>query len=460
MIAGAIRALYSALMWLGQPLLRLKLARRSRREPGYAQAVEERFGHYAQPPSRGSIWLHVVSLGETRAAAPLVEQLRRRLPGVRLLVTNGTATGRAEVARLVLRDGDVQVWQPWDTPGAVQRFLQHFQPCIGILMETEMWPNLCHACLHTRTPLVLANARMSARSQRRTQALAWLARPAYASLAAVWAQTDEDAARLRSVGASVSGVFGNLKFDLQPDPAQLARAGTWRAKARSTVVMLASSREGEEAMLLDYLKENLAQPRVDAASVAPFSGAPDVQWLMVPRHPQRFDAVAQLIRERGFSVSRRSNWPDDGPPATSQAKNLGTAPIIWLGDSLAEMSLYYGLSGVALLGGSFAPFGGQNLIEAAACGCPVVLGPHTFNFEQAAERALAAGAARRVATLDEAATAAVRLATDPAERSRMATNARAFVGTQRDASTRTAAAIGRIVVAAQDGLTRSNAAVD
>ena len=452
MIAWAIRALYSVLMWFGQPLLRRKLARRSRLEPGYAEAVEERFGHYRQPPSSGSVWLHVVSLGETRAAAALVSELRTRLPGMRLLVTNGTATGRAESARLLLQDGDLQVWQPWDTAGAVHRFLQHFKPCIGILMETEMWPNLCAGCAQTGTPLVLANARLSERSLRRTQRLAWLARPAYRSLHAVWAQTADDAARLERVGAPVRDVFGNLKFDLQPDPAQLAQAASWKTSIEPPVVMFASSREGEEAMLLDYLQRNHPEAPVQAADPAMLLEASTVRWLIVPRHPQRFDAVAQLIRDHGFQVARRSTWDAEGPPTQAHG-----ARTIWLGDSLGEMAIYFGLSDVALLGGSFAPFGGQNLIEAAACGCPVVLGPHTFNFAEAAQQAIEAGAALRVETLDAAAVTAVQIASDQPGQREMAGKARAFVRGRRSASSRTAVAIKQVIDTAQAGLTRSKA---
>ncbi|HXE20977.1 MAG TPA: glycosyltransferase N-terminal domain-containing protein, partial [Rhodoferax sp.] len=160
---SASRSLYSLLMWLAQPLLRSKLARRGAAEPVYLQAVQERFGYYDAPPDAGFIWLHAVSLGETRTAAILINQLRQRLPGMRLLLTNGTATGRAEGASL-LQPGDVQVWQPWDTPGAVKRFLSHFNPRIGVLLETEVWPNLAAACRQAGVPLVLANARLSEKS--------------------------------------------------------------------------------------------------------------------------------------------------------------------------------------------------------------------------------------------------------------------------------------------------------
>src|SRR5450830_506455 len=391
-----MRWLYCFAMWLAQPLLRRRLARRGAQEPGYLEAVQERFGHYttaAPAPDGNTLWLHAVSLGETRAAAVLVARLRERLPGMRLLLTHGTATGRAEGAKL-LQPGDVQVWQPWDTPGAVQRFLAQFKPRIGLLMETEIWPNLVAACQKSGVPLVLANARMSDKSQRQAQRLAWLSRPAFSALAAVWAQTQADALRLTQLGAPVQGVFGNLKFDATPNPAQLATGRLWRGRAGRPVVMFASSREGEEAEFLKILESFRPLAPVGTGQAAINSIVTDIQWLIVPRHPQRFDEVAGLIQSHGFTVSRRSGWRD-GPPGGSDA----AAGSIWLGDSLGEMALYYGLADVALLGGSFEPLGGQNLIEAAACGCPVVMGPHTFNFAEAAQLAEAAGAAMRVSDM-------------------------------------------------------------
>ena len=394
--SACARALYSALMSLGQPLLRRKLARRGQQEPGYLEAIEERFGHYRQPAETASelVWLHAVSLGETRAAAQLVTALRTRWPGMRLLLTHGTATGRMEGQKL-LQAGDLQCWQPWDTRGATARFIEHFRPRIGILMETEIWPNLAAASSQAGVPLVLANARLSEKSLRWSRRLAWLARPAYRSLAAVWAQTQDDATRLTAMGAPVQGVLGNLKFDATPDAAQLALGQSWHAQAGRPVIMFASSREGEEATLLQALAApDLAQ----AASAA--------QWLFVPRHPQRFDEVAALMVQQGFAVSRRSTWSDGPPPGCTDK------PTLWLGDTLGEMALYYALADVALLGGSFQPLGGQNLIEAAACACPVVMGPHTFNFSEAAEMACAAGAAQRVVNVQEAVLAALALARD------------------------------------------------
>lgn len=433
-----MRRLYSLVVWLIQPFLRRKLHKRGQQEPGYLEAVEERFGHYTGAPcqaSDGLVWVHAVSLGETRTAAVLVARLRERLPGMRLLLTHGTATGRAEGAKL-LRVGDLQSWQPWDTPGAVDRFLSHFKPRICILMETEIWPNLVAGCQRLQVPLVLANARMSDKSMRQAQRLGCLSRPAFAALTAVWAQTDADAQRLKQLGASVQGIFGNLKFDAAPNAAQLATGRAWRQRLGRPVVMFASSREGEEAGLLKFLELNRPPDPVERAQAAINSIAIDVQWLIVPRHPQRFDEVAALIERHGFAVSRRSAWTD-GPPAAG--------PVIWLGDSLGEMALYYGLADVALLGGSFEPLGGQNLIEAAACACPVVMGPHTFNFAEAAELAVLAGAAQRVSDLSQAVAVVQTLVSDPAAHTTMVSAAVEFSSAHRGAVDKTAGAVLKLL---------------
>lgn len=404
---------YGVLTTLAQPLLRRKLRKRGQAEPGYLEAVAERFGDYGdESASTGWLWVHAVSLGETRAAAPLIAALREQQPGLRLLLTHGTATGRAEGQRL-LRPGDRQAWLPWDTPGATRRFLQHFRPAVGVLMETEVWPCLTQASHKAGVPLLLVNARLSEKSLKQALRLKTLSLATYSSLHAVYAQTEPDAQRLSQLGAPVQAVFGNLKFDATPNAAQLATARVWRASPYARpVALLASSREGEEAMWL-------AQRR------------PGALWLVVPRHPQRFDEVAALLSGAGLNVSRRSQWPESGPSAAEWVAD------VWLGDSLGEMALYYGLADVALLGGSFAPLGGQNLIEAAACGCPVVMGPHTFNFLEAAERAEACGAALRVADMAGACRLAVELANDSARLDRARQGAGALMSGGRGAVLRT-----------------------
>jgi 3-deoxy-D-manno-octulosonic-acid transferase len=439
------RAVYSALLWLVQPLLRAKLARRAKVEALYGQLVDERFGYYSAAVAHtapGAVWVHAVSLGETRAAALLIAQLRASLPDMRLLLTHGTATGRAEGAAL-LQVGDVQVWQPWDTQGACERFFAQFKPRIGIVMETEVWPNLCRAAQHHGVPMVLANARLNAASQSAAQRLAWLAKPAYASFRQVWAQTADDAQRLIAVGAQQVTVQGNVKYDAAPNPAQVAAGQAWRAQHHRPVVMLASSRDGEEALFLEQImafsQSQHAQEATDLIassallqqhSQANQPPSASVQWLIVPRHPQRFDAVAQLITQAGFTLSRRSQW-GDSPQAAD----------VWLGDSLGEMALYYGLADVALLGGSFAPLGGQNLIEAIAAGCPVVMGPHTFNFAEAAQTAVAQGAALRCANMAAALRCAAELASAAPRHAAMQAAGHQWLSSSRGAAARMAQAV-------------------
>ena len=422
--AGRVpRALYTALLTLLAPAYRARLWWRGRAEPLYRVAVGERFGRYAgAPPAPGALWVHAVSLGETRAAAALIEALRSQRPGLRILLTHGTATGR-HAGRALLRPGDAQTWLPYDTPAAVGRFLAHWRPAAGVLMETEVWPGLIRAAVAAGVPMLLANARLSERSLRRGRRFDGLLRPAVVALAGVLAQTDADAERLREAGAGRVEVMGNLKFDMTPDADLLIRGAGWAAADPRPLLLAASTREGEEAELLAAW----------AAAAGEVAAKP--RLLLVPRHPQRFDEVAALVTRSGLSLSRRSAWPDGMPDDAAHDAE------VWLGDTLGELPAYYAAARVALLGGSFAPLGGQNLIEAAACGCPLVMGPHTFNFADAAERALAAGAAERADDLPGGLRRAVGLIGDAAARERMAQAARDFAAAHRGAARRMAAAI-------------------
>ncbi len=388
MISSLSLWLYAVFMRLAQPLLRRKLHKRAQAEPLYGQFIEERFGHYSQSSRQDWIWIHAVSLGETRTAAILLQGLRQALPGMKLLLTNGTATGREE-GRKLLQDGDLQVWQPWDSPEVLDRFFSAFKPKLGLLLETEVWPLLVQGAQVHDVPLMLVNARMSDKSMLKAQRWPSLMQPAYAGLSAVCAQAQDDAIRLKALGAKVQGIFGNLKFDAKPDAVQLALGQSWRQLLTAPVVMLASSREGEESAWLAAWQTFILQ-RSDV----------HVHWLIVPRHPQRVAEVESLLLSGGLRVSRRSTWGQEGPTHPT--------PVVLLGDSLGEMALYYSLSDVALLGGSFEKLGGQNLIEAAACACPIVMGPHTFNFAEASEAAQASGAAQRASDMAEA----VRLAVE------------------------------------------------
>ncbi len=269
LIESPVRALYSGVLRMLVPAFLLRCWWRGRAEPTYRLALPERFGHYAGKAPNGMVWLHAVSLGETRAAAALVDALRVQLPTMGLLLTHGTATGR-DAGRSLLRERDQQAWLPLDTPGAVQRFFTHFKPSVGVLMETELWPNLLHAAQDAGVPMVLANARLSEKSQRKGERLAALLRPALQSLRLVLAQTEDDARRLRDCGAGEVVVVGNLKFDMTPDAGQLARGRLWREASPRSIVLAASTREGEEAPLL-------------AAWAA--LAAPRPLLLLVPRHP-------------------------------------------------------------------------------------------------------------------------------------------------------------------------------
>ncbi len=427
--------IYGHLMRLAKPLLRRKLQRRAHAEPLYAQHVEERFGQYAHAAHHQWIWIHSVSLGETRTAALLLNGLRESFPGMKFLLTQGTATGREEGLKL-LQEGDVQVWQPWDSPEVVQRFLDAFQPRLGLVLETEVWPHWVAGAVKNKMPLVLVNARMSEKSMK--QALRWpsLMQPAYAGLSAVLAQTHDDAQRLTQLGASVKGVLGNLKFDAKPDESQTTQGRAWRGKLSQPVVMLASSREGEELLWLEAWLEFLVNhPETK------------VHALVVPRHPQRVNAVEVLIQSKGFDVSRRSSWGAEGPTSASSTPSTRT---IWLGDSLGEMSLYYSLADAALLGGSFERLGGQNLIEAAACGCPIIMGPHTFNFTEAALAAEAVGAACRAETMAEAISVSVALVHNSIELALQSEKAKRFAQQHGGATQRTVLAVRELLEKIKD----------
>lgn len=414
------RFFYSLVFYLATPLILLRLFWRARKQPEYWQHLGERWGFYGPRPDaqlqRPLIWVHAVSVGETRAAQPLINALRAAWPDHGILLTGMTPTGRA-AGKEVYGDGVIQAYLPYDQPVAVDRFFRHFFPVFGVLMETEIWPNLLAGARRRSVPLVLANARLSARSARGYGRLGALARPAFAALAAIAAQTPEDAQRLIELGAAEVEVCGNIKFDVTPAPEKLALGKTWRASlGHRRVWLAASTREGEEQLVLDAWRA---------------LALPDALLVLVPRHPQRFAEVAGLLAAQEVRYVRRS---DGLPDAATQ---------VWLGDSMGEMAAYYALADFAFIGGSLLALGGQNLIEAAACGCAVLVGPHTFNFTQATEDAIAAGAARRV--LDPAALGqqAKRLLSDQNELAATRQAAIGFAAAHRGATARTIALIER-----------------
>jgi 3-deoxy-D-manno-octulosonic-acid transferase len=402
-----MRFFYTIALWLLLPYIFLRLLWRARRQPEYLRHLGERFGFYTVRSNQPVIWLHAVSVGEARATQSLVTRLRAAYPGHRILLTHTTPTGRAAGEQLY-GDSVLRVYLPYDYPFAAKRFLRHFRPQIGMLMETEIWFNLIHACHENRMPLLLLNARMSEKSARGYARFARLTREALGELAAVAAQTDEDAQRLARLGARNVAVTGNLKFDIEPPQTMLELGKQLREQFGITrkVFLAASTREGEEALLLDMI---FTHPPVGArlrraiCALSPGeAGLPhqdddagitdetDPLLVIVPRHPQRFDEVARLLEQHGIVYQRRS----ENRPVAADTQ-------VVLGDSMGEMFAYYAASDLAFIGGSLLPFGGQNLIEACAVGTPVLVGPHTYNFAEATRLALAAGAASQVQDADQ-----------------------------------------------------------
>jgi len=420
------RFLYSIAWWLLLPLVLARLWWRGRAEPGYRRHPGERLGFYPPLPTAAPlIWLHAVSVGETRAAAPLVAALLAAYPRHRILLTHMTATGRATGAALFGHWGErvLQSWLPYDTGWMTRRFLAHFAPQLGLLMETEVWPNLLAQCARRNLPVALVNARLSARSLARGQRLPALFGEAAANLTLVAAQTDADAARITQLGARQVRVTGSLKFDVAPPDDAVARGAALRQRFGARPVLLcASTREGEEALILQALR---AAPGLD-----------DALLVLVPRHPQRFDAVAQLIAAHGFASARRSAL---GP------EPLAPEVRVLLGDSMGEMFAYYAACDIAFIGGSLLPLGGQNLIEACALGKPVLLGPHTFNFATVSDDAVASGAALRVADAAALLQQAARLLHADQARAAMGAAASGFARRHRGATERTMALLAPLL---------------
>ncbi len=411
------RSTYSALWWLALPLVLARLWWRGVREPGYRAHWGERLGFYGD---RGAgwhtIWIHAVSVGETRAAEPLVDALMAAYPDSRIVLTHMTPTGRATGRDLFARHGSrlVQSYLPYDTGPMVRRFMRHFTPRICILMETEVWPNLIAVCAERGVAVALVNARLSERSLRRAGRFGRLMTDAARAISLVAAQTEADAERVRALGVTRVAVTGSIKFDVVVPAAALDTGAALRQRIGArTVLLCASTRDGEEALILDAFKRLPGRPA-------------GMLLLIVPRHPQRFDEVARLVQSRGLVLARRSE------PGT-----LGSEVEVMLGDSMGEMFAYYAASDCAFIGGSLLPLGGQNLIEACALGKPVLIGAHTFNFALVSDEAVAAGAAQRVADADHMLRLAAGLLLDDAARAAMGERASAFANRHRGATVRT-----------------------
>lgn len=414
------RFAYTLLIVALLPWAVLHLLWRARKQPEYLRHWNERFAWYPKPTPEQSrlptLWLHAVSVGETRAAQPLLSALRQHYPKHRILFTHMTPTGRA-TSEALFGDSVERIYLPYDTPWAMAKFLSYYRPTLGLILETELWPNLIAACLDAKVPVYLVNARLSERSARRYARFAALTREALQGLSAIGAQSKSDATRLEDLGARKAVVTGNVKFDIAAPADQLDLGKVLKARCGERLIWLAAStREGEEALILDAWKLHSAKV-----------GSGEAAWLIiVPRHPQRFDEVARISAARDFKVQRRS-----------ENSSIAASTDVLIGDSMGEMFAWYACADLAFIGGSLLDFGSQNLIEAAACGTPILIGPSTRNFAEAAREAVACGAARNVIDADELVSQVNVLLSDANERKHMALAGRGFAKRHRGATART-----------------------
>lgn len=393
------------------------MAWRARRSPGdWGVFSGERFGRYLDAARFESpIWVHAVSLGETRAAQPLIQALLNQ--GDRVLLTHMTATGRAEGARAfapaIERGQLVQQWLPYDFPASARRFLAHYKPCVGILIEREVWPNIIAAAQSHHVPMMLVSARLSDRSLRQSLRAGSVMQKAYGSFEGVYAQTLDDAQRLEQAGASAVRVSGNLKFDISLPSGLVARGRRFAAALPRKMIVIASTRESEDELFVQTIGHQLRRAQAQSRNLAEH-----ILFCLIPRHPRRFDITATLLKKAGLTFVRRSELADMGEAGAAALRDRGEA-LVLLGDSLGEMPIYYAGCHVAIIAGSFQNFGGQNLIEACAVGAPVLVGPHTWNFQQSAAEAIDEGAALRVQNAETALQTALQLLDEPAQLKQM-----------------------------------------
>jgi 3-deoxy-D-manno-octulosonic-acid transferase len=418
-----MRHLYTALLYLATPAILLRLLWSGRRNRAYWRRWPERFGYVPAPPAAGGIWLHAVSVGEVIAALPLIERLLARHPGRAVIVTTSTPTGSDRV-RAALGDRVTHLYLPYDLPGAVHRFVDTLRPGLGVIMETELWPNLVACCAARGIPVVLANARLSAGSAAGYRRVGRLTRGLLRNLAAIAAQAEDDARRLVELGADPARVevTGSIKFDQEIDRQTVAAGQELRAAlgARRPCWIAASTHEGEEAAVLD-------------AHAAVRARLPEALLLLVPRHPERFDRVAALVAARGFAAARRS---------------AGTVPAgvaVYLGDTMGELPLLYAAADVAFVGGSLVPTGGHNPLEPAALGLPLLAGPHLHNFQRIAGLLGAAGALETVSDGSELGLQVAGYLADPARAAAAGTAGRGVVAQNRGALDRLEALLERVL---------------
>lgn len=426
------RALYSLLFHLGLPIVAARLAWRAWRAPAYAQRIGERFALGLPPVKPGGIWLHAVSVGESIAAAPLVRELLARYPQLPITITCMTPTGSERIQALfggAEYAGRVQhCYLPYDLPWAAARFLDQLQPKLAVIMETELWPNHIHQCARRGIPVALANARLSARSARGYGRFAKLTAPMLAEMNLIAVQTQAEAERFLNLGArpETVEVTGSIKFDLRIEADLPVRANALRAEwqaAERPVWIAASTHEGEDEIVLAAHRQML-------------QSYPDALLVLVPRHPERFNAVHERIQRSGLSVRRRST----GEP-------LQAGDQVLLGDTMGELLFLYALADVAFVGGSLVANGGHNLLEPAALGKPVLSGPHLFNFLDIAAQLREAGALLEVADAEGLAQAVASLWREPEDAERRRQAGLAVLKANQGALERLLAGLRRLLVA-------------
>ncbi|MFJ1340557.1 lipid IV(A) 3-deoxy-D-manno-octulosonic acid transferase [Pseudomonas caricapapayae] len=371
------RTLYTLLFHLGLPLVALRLFLRSRKAPAYARRIGERFAMNLPAMRKGGIWVHAVSVGESIAAAPMIRALLQAYPQLPITITCMTPTGSERVRAMFADEPRIQhCYLPYDLPWAAGRFLDHVQPKLAVIMETELWPNHIHQCAKRGIAVALANARLSERSARGYARFAGLTRPMLAEMNLIAVQTETEGERFRQLGARPEcvQVTGSIKFDLRIDDQLLPRAQAlreqWQAGQRP-VWIAASTHEGEDEVILAAHRQ-LLEHHADALLI------------LVPRHPERFNAVFDLCSAQ-FPTIRRSS-----------AAPVGSQTAVLLGDTMGELLFLYALADIAFVGGSLVPNGGHNLLEPAALSLPVISGPHLFNFLEIAAMLRDAGALQEV----------------------------------------------------------------
>ncbi|MDD4913744.1 MAG: lipid IV(A) 3-deoxy-D-manno-octulosonic acid transferase [Methylococcales bacterium] len=417
-----MRQLYTLTFYVALPLVLLRLYWRGRKAPTYRLRWRERLGCYQGEPVGKTAWIHAVSVGEAEAALPLIKLLKSRRPDIRFLVTTTTPTGSERVTTL-LGDSVEHVYLPYDLPAIIERFFRHFQPGIAIFMEKEIWPNLLHACAMRQIPAFIVNARLSARSARAYQKIPGLIKPALDCVTHIAVQSADDRKNFIAIGADPKriAVLGNIKFDVRMEPETISAGLDLKNSLFKDrfVWLVGSTHQGEEAVFIDLYQR--LKPQL-----------PALLLILAPRHPERFQPVKSFCLSQRLKVMLRS---ENRMPAADCD--------VYIADSIGELKMLYAAADLAFVAGSIRPVGGHNILEPAAVGVPVLFGPQMFNFQEIANRMLAAAAALQCADEQAIADAVLRLYADPGLSRGMTDNARSFISQNQGATARIADLLDR-----------------